>query len=51
MAKNTGRGRRVGAVRSRSEFRVGKTWYKRDAKTGRVLNGSPKQHKGVRNEK
>jgi hypothetical protein len=51
MAKNTGQGRRIGAVRSRSEFRVGKTRYKRDATTGRILNGSPRQHKGVRNEK
>jgi hypothetical protein len=51
MAKNTGRGHRVGAVKSRSEFKVGKTWFKRDTSTGRILNGSPKQHKGVRNEK
>ena len=51
MAKNTGRGRRVGAVKRRSEFKVGKTWFKRDTLTGRILNGSPKQHKGVRNEK
>jgi hypothetical protein len=51
MAKNTGQGRRIGAVRSRSEFKVGKTWYKRDTTTGRILNGSPRQHKGVRNEK
>lgn len=51
MAKNTGRGHRVGAVRSRSEFKRGKTWFKRDAATGRILNGSPNQHKGVRNEK
>ena len=51
MAKNTGQGRRIGAVRSRGEFKVGKTWYKRDATTVRILNGSPRQHKGVRNEK
>lgn len=51
MAKNTGRGHRVGAVKGRSEFKVGKTWVKRDTKTGRILNGSPNQHKGVRNEK
>jgi len=52
MAKNTGRGHRVGAVKGRSEFKVlGQTWFKRDASTGRILNGSPKQHKGVRNEK
>lgn len=51
MAKNTGRGHRVGAVKGRSEFKVGRTWYKRDASTGRIMNGSPQQHKGVRNEK
>jgi hypothetical protein len=51
MAKNTGKGRRVGAVKGRSEFQHGKNWYKRDTKTGRIMNGSPKQHKGVRNEK
>lgn len=51
MAKNTGRGHRKGAVKSRSEFKVGKTWYKRDTNTGRILNGSSQQHKGVRNEK
>lgn len=51
MAKNTGEGHRRGAVKSRSEFRRGDTWFKRDAKTGRILNGSPDQHKGVRNEK
>lgn len=51
MAKNTGAGRRVGAVRGRSEFKSGKTWFKRDTATGRILNGSPHQHKGVRNEK
>jgi len=51
MAKNTGRGHRVGAVKGRSEFKVGKTWFKRDTATGRITNGSPQQHKGVRNEK
>ncbi|WP_185935099.1 hypothetical protein [Mycolicibacterium hodleri] len=51
MAKNTGQGRRVGAVKARSEFKRGTTWFKRDTNTGRILNGSPKQHKGVRNEK
>lgn len=29
MAKNTGRGHRVGAVKGRSEFNVGKPWFKR----------------------
>lgn len=51
MAKNTGKGHRIGAVRSRSEFKVGNTWFKRDTSTGRILNGSSNQHKGVRNEK
>jgi hypothetical protein len=50
VAKNTGRGHRNGAVRKRSEFKVGNTWFKRDTSTGRILNGSPDQHKGVRNE-
>ena len=51
MAKNTGRGHRVGAVKGRSEFKVGKTWYKRDTTTGQIINGSKNQHKGVSNEK
>ena len=49
--RNTGHGYRHGAVRNRSEFKVGNTWFKRDGDTGRILNGSPNQHKGVRNEK
>lgn len=51
MAKNTGHGSRKGAVKGRSEFKSGKAWFKRDTSTGRILNGSAKQHKGVRNEK
>lgn len=51
MAKNTGKRHRVGAVRGRSEFQHHGNWFKRDTTTGRILNGSPKQHKGVRNEK
>lgn len=51
MAKNTGKDHRQGAVRNRSEFKVGSTWYKRDTATGQIMNGSPNQHKGVRNEK
>ena len=51
VAKNTGQGHRVGAVKGRSEFKVGKTWFKRDTATGRILGGSSKEHKGVRNEK
>ena len=50
MAKNTGRGHRVGAVKARSEFKVGNTWFKRDTSTGRIMNGSAQQPKGVRNE-
>lgn len=51
MAKNTGKGHRIGAVKGRSEFEHTGTWLKRDTGSGRILNGSPKQHKGVRNEK
>lgn len=52
MAKNTGKGRRNGAVRNRSEFRTPSGgWAKRDTKTGRIMNVSSNQHKGVRNEK
>jgi hypothetical protein len=51
VAKNTGRGHRNGAVTGRSEFKVANTWFKRDTSTGRILNGSPNQHKGVRNER
>lgn len=41
MATNTGRGHRKGAVKQRSEFQHGGTWFKRDTKTGRILNDSP----------
>ncbi len=51
MAKNTGKGYRSGAVKGRSEFKHGSTWFKRDTNTGRIMNGSANQHKGVRNEK
>lgn len=52
MAKNTGNGRRVGAVKGRSEFKhPNGTFVKRDTATGRIMNVSDKQHKGVRNEK
>ncbi|MCU1579995.1 MAG: hypothetical protein JWP19_2199 [Rhodoglobus sp.] len=51
MAKNTGHGHRLGTVKRRSEFKVGKTWFKRDTTTGRIMNGSSHEHKGVRNEK
>lgn len=48
MAKNTGRGYRVGTVKGRSGFKVGKAWFKRDNATGRIVNGSKNQHNGVR---
>lgn len=51
MAKNTGKGHRNGAVQGRTEFKSKGTWFKRYTRTGRILNGSPNQHKGVRNEK
>jgi hypothetical protein len=41
IAKNTGRGHRLGAVKSR-----GNTWFKRDAATGRILNGQPQPAQG-----
>lgn len=51
MASNTGKGYRRGAVTGRSEFQSKGTWFKRDTGTGRIMNGSTHQHKGVRNEK
>ncbi len=53
MAKNTGKGHRKGAVKGRSDFQHQRTvqWFKRDSESGRILNGSRNQHKGVRNEK
>lgn len=51
MAKNTGRGHRVGAVKGRSEFQQEGQWFKRDTASGRILNGSPEQPKSLRNEK
>lgn len=52
MAKNTGKGRRIGAVKNRSEFKhANGTHVKRDTRTGRFLNVSEHPHKGVRNEK
>ncbi len=50
MAKNTGTGRRIGAVKGRSEFQHNGQHFKRDTATGRILNGSPKPHKGLRGE-
>ena len=51
MARNTGKGYRIGAVRDRSEFKHKGLWFKRDTRTGQILNGSTGQHKGVRNER
>lgn len=53
MAKNTGKGSRIGAVKGRSEFKNPATggYTKRDTKTGQFLNNSKEPHKGVRDEK
>jgi len=51
MAKNTGNGHRKGAARFRSEFQHNGVWFERDTTTGRILNGSLEQDKGVRNER
>ncbi len=52
MASNTGRGHRVGAVKGRSEFRLPNgNWAKRNTETGRIMDQSKNEHKGVRNEK
>ncbi len=51
MAKNTGKNTRIGAVKSRSEFQHDGQWFKRNTTTGQIMNGSAKQHNGVRNEK
>lgn len=51
MAKNTGHGHRVGAVRSRTESRhPNGTHVKRDTATGRITNVSRNPHEGVRDE-
>jgi len=52
MAKNTGKGHRIGAVKNRSEFQhPNGSHVKRDTRTGRIMNVSHKRHKGVRDEK
>ena len=52
MAKNTGKGHRIGAVRGRSEFKhPNGTYVKRDTATGRIMNVSDHPHTGVRDEK
>jgi hypothetical protein len=55
MAKNTGEGYRKGEVRERSQMPNPNApgYLKRDAKTGRIMEGNegPKPFKGVRKEK
>jgi hypothetical protein len=54
MAKNTGLGRRIGAVSERSQFATPSGHpAKRDSKTGRILSvkSDTKPYKGVRKEK
>jgi hypothetical protein len=55
MAKNTGRGHRIGAVRDRSQVHNPKTdtWTKRDTETGRFLDrkADSEPFKGVRRER
>jgi hypothetical protein len=54
MAKNTGRGSRVGAVRGRTQVKTSSsTWTKRDSSTGRFVQAkkSAGSFKGVRKEK
>lgn len=52
MAKNTGRGFRKGSVKGRSQFQHNGVSFKRDTKTGRILNGKADgtSFKGVRQE-
>jgi hypothetical protein len=54
MAKNTGSGRRIGAVSGRSQFALPSGHVaKRDAQTGRILSvkSDKAPYKGVRKEK
>jgi hypothetical protein len=54
MAKNTGLGRRIGAVSGRSQFTTPSGHpAKRDAKTGKILSvkADSKPYKGVKKEK
>lgn len=53
MAKNTGRGSRVGAVKSRSQTQTPSgTWVKRDTSTGRFVEAKKTggDFKGIRKE-
>jgi hypothetical protein len=55
MAKNTGRGFRLGSVRGRSQVLnpLTRTWVKRDDSTGRFVDNktSGGRFKGIRREK
>jgi hypothetical protein len=54
MAKNTGGGRRIGAIKGRSQTKTGTGHYVlRDAKTGKFLNvkSDKSPFKSVRKEK
>lgn len=49
MAKNTGKGYRKGAVKNRKEIKLPNGNYmKVDTRTGRFMNQSSHEHKGVR---
>lgn len=53
MAKNTGDGYRIGAVRDRSQFQhPNGHWIKRDDESGRIMDvkGEGTPFKGVRRE-
>ena len=54
MAKNrpVGDGSRKGSVTGRTQFQHNGTWFKRDANTGRIMNGKADgtPHKGVAKE-
>lgn len=53
MAKNTGKGYRIGQIRDRSQFENPKTGQhlKRDTETGRIIAASDNKFKGIRKEK
>nr|WP_169806339.1 hypothetical protein [Herbidospora sakaeratensis] len=53
MAKNTGNGHRVGAVKNRSQVLTPTGWVKRDSGTGQFLDrkADAQPFKGVRREK
>lgn len=52
MAKNTGKGYRIGAVKNRKEIRLPNgNMMKINTETGRFMNQSKHEHKGVRGPK